>query len=109
MKTTNPLKLLGLLSMIERHVTFNVQPDMTQEFVNLYGADYRPAMASVPGSAKADLLCEQEKSQQIPNDYGSWQIRGVKSTRLTPRVLRLSRRAERAKPIRARVSIFMAF
>jgi antibiotic biosynthesis monooxygenase (ABM) superfamily enzyme len=33
---------------------------MTQEFVNLFREDYRPAMASVPGFVKADLLCEQE-------------------------------------------------
>jgi antibiotic biosynthesis monooxygenase (ABM) superfamily enzyme len=46
--------------MIERHVTFNVLPDMTQEFVNLFCEDYRPAMASMPGFVKVDLLREQE-------------------------------------------------
>ena len=35
--------------MIERHVTFN-----------LFREDYRPAMASMPGYVKVDLLCEQE-------------------------------------------------
>lgn len=46
--------------MIERHVTFNVLPGMTQDFVNLFREDYRPAMASMPGFVKVDLLCEQE-------------------------------------------------
>jgi len=55
------LEIVGSLSsMIERHVTFNVLPGMTQEFVNLFCEDYRPAMASMPGFVKVDLLCEQQ-------------------------------------------------
>ena len=46
--------------MIERHVTFNVLPDKTQEFAELFCDDYRPAMASMPGFVKVDLLCEQD-------------------------------------------------
>ncbi len=46
--------------MIERHVTFNVLPDKTQEFVDLFRDEYRPAMASIPGYVNVDLLREQE-------------------------------------------------
>lgn len=46
--------------MIERHVTFNVLADKTQEFVALFREEYRPAMASMPGYVKVELLCEQE-------------------------------------------------
>jgi antibiotic biosynthesis monooxygenase (ABM) superfamily enzyme len=51
--------------MIERHVTFEVFPDKTQDFEKLFGEEYRPAMASMPGFIKVDLLCEQDK----PNFY----------------------------------------
>ena len=50
--------------MIERHVTFKVLPDKTREFVDLFRNEYRPAMASMPGYVKVELLCEQEASTQ---------------------------------------------
>jgi len=46
--------------MIERHVTFQVYPEKTADFIGFFIKTYRPAMASMPGFIKAELLCEQE-------------------------------------------------
>ncbi|MBT9136583.1 MAG: hypothetical protein DDT34_01665 [Firmicutes bacterium] len=46
--------------MIERHVTFDVFPDKCLEFENLFVQEYCPAMASMPGYVKVELLREQE-------------------------------------------------
>jgi len=48
--------------MIERHVTFHVLPEKTHEFEKLFINEYRPAMATVPGFIKAELLREQSES-----------------------------------------------
>jgi heme-degrading monooxygenase HmoA len=50
--------------MIERHVTFNVLPEKTKEFEELFTNEYQPAMAAMPGFVKVDLLCEQEDPTQ---------------------------------------------
>ena len=46
--------------MIERHVTFDVFPEKTGEFDKLFVEEYRPAMASMPGYVKVELLREQD-------------------------------------------------
>ena len=46
--------------MIERHVTFNVYSNKTNEFEKLFVEEYRPAMSSMAGFVKVELLCEQE-------------------------------------------------
>jgi heme-degrading monooxygenase HmoA len=46
--------------MIERHVTFDVLPEKNQEFEKLFVEEYRPAMASMPGYIKVELLREQD-------------------------------------------------
>ncbi len=48
--------------MIERHVTFEVIPDKTQDFENLFVKAYRPAMASMPGFINVELLRLQDSS-----------------------------------------------
>jgi len=50
--------------MIERHVTFNVLPGREQDFKELFTAEYRPAMAAMPGFVKVELLREQENHTQ---------------------------------------------
>lgn len=50
--------------MIERHVTFNVLPGREQDFEELFTAEYRPAMAAMPGYVKLELLAEQEDPTQ---------------------------------------------
>lgn len=50
--------------MIERHVTFQVYPDRTDDFVAFFVEQYRPAMSTMPGFVKAELLCQQENSTQ---------------------------------------------
>jgi len=50
--------------MIERHVMFNVHPDRTKDFEELFIAEYRPAMAAMPGFVKLELLVEQEDPTQ---------------------------------------------
>ena len=45
--------------MIERHVTFDVLPERTRDFEKLFVEEYRPAMASMPGYIKVDMLGEQ--------------------------------------------------
>ena len=50
--------------MIERHVTFNVHPENTKDFEELFTAEYRPAMAVMPGFVKVELLREQEDHTQ---------------------------------------------
>jgi heme-degrading monooxygenase HmoA len=51
--------------MIERHVTFDVLPEKIQDFEKFFVENYRPAMASMPGYLKVELLREQEN----PNHY----------------------------------------
>jgi len=47
--------------MIERHITFNVHPDKTQEFERFFAQDYRPPVTLVPGFVACDLLREIER------------------------------------------------
>ena len=51
--------------MIERHVTFDVFPEKNRDFEKLFIDEYRPAMASMPGYVKVELLREQND----PNHY----------------------------------------
>jgi heme-degrading monooxygenase HmoA len=51
--------------MIERHVTFEVFPEKTEDFEKLFVDEYRPAMASMPGYIKVELLREQNN----PSSY----------------------------------------
>jgi quinol monooxygenase YgiN len=44
--------------MIERHVTFNVHPDKTGAFEELFAGTYRPTMAKSAGFVKVELLRE---------------------------------------------------
>ncbi len=54
--------------MIERHVTFNVLPDRVQDFEKFFSEKYRPAMASMPGFVRGELLREQENPTQHQMD-----------------------------------------
>ncbi len=51
--------------MIERHVTFKVYPDKTDEFVKLFVEEYRPAMSKMPGFVRVELLVEKENSNHF--------------------------------------------
>ena len=44
--------------MIERHLTFNVIPARALEFEGFFADTYGPAMSSVPGFVRADLVRE---------------------------------------------------
>ena len=46
--------------MIERHVTFEVPPVHAEDFERLFVEEYRPAMATMAGFEKVDLLRDQE-------------------------------------------------
>jgi antibiotic biosynthesis monooxygenase (ABM) superfamily enzyme len=46
--------------MIERHVTFDVLPEKNREFEQLFVEEYRPAMASMPGYVRVELLRDQD-------------------------------------------------
>jgi len=46
--------------MIERHVTFNVIPGKEKEFERLFIEEYQPAMSTMPGFVKVELLRHQE-------------------------------------------------
>ena len=46
--------------MIDRHVTFDVAPGKEAEFETFVKDQYRPAMSTVPGFFKLDLLREIE-------------------------------------------------
>ncbi len=46
--------------MIERHITFNVDPDKTGEFERFFADEYRPAMSKSPGFVKVELLREAD-------------------------------------------------
>jgi heme-degrading monooxygenase HmoA len=45
--------------MIERHVTFDVLPGKEHEFEKLFVEAYRPAMSTMPGFVKVELLRQQ--------------------------------------------------
>ena len=45
-------------AMIERHITFAVLPDRTDDFERFFTDTYRPAMSASPGFVRADLLRE---------------------------------------------------
>lgn len=47
--------------MIERHITFHVNPDRTAEFERFFVESYRPAMSASPGFVRAELLREAEE------------------------------------------------
>jgi antibiotic biosynthesis monooxygenase (ABM) superfamily enzyme len=44
--------------MIERHVTFSVDPDRTAEFERFFVERYRVAMSASPGFVRVELLRE---------------------------------------------------
>ena len=48
--------------MIERHITFEVHPDMTAAFERFYADEYRPALAMSPGYVDSDLLREADSA-----------------------------------------------
>ena len=48
--------------MLERHITFNVHPDKTDEFERFFREDYRPPMGESPGFVKAELLREVDSA-----------------------------------------------
>ena len=47
--------------MIERHITFNVNPDAADRFEAFFTDEYRPAMAESAGFIRADLLREADQ------------------------------------------------
>ena len=50
--------------MIERHVTFNVYPDKGKEFEEFFVTKYRPAMSTMRGFKKVELLREADQATQ---------------------------------------------
>jgi antibiotic biosynthesis monooxygenase (ABM) superfamily enzyme len=50
--------------VIERHITFSVHPDRTDDFERFFSGEYRPAMEQSPGFVKAELLREAESSSR---------------------------------------------
>lgn len=46
--------------MIERHLTFTVDPDNADAFERFMTGEYAPAMASAPGFVRHDLLREAD-------------------------------------------------
>jgi heme-degrading monooxygenase HmoA len=50
--------------MIERHVTFEVLPEHEIDFERLFVDEYRPAMSSMPGFEKVELLRDTEHPSQ---------------------------------------------
>lgn len=50
--------------MIERHVTFEVLPGQGERFETFFTAEYRPAMAAMPGFVRVELLCKQDTPLQ---------------------------------------------
>lgn len=46
--------------MIERHITFNVQPDRTEAFERFIADQYGPTMAKAPGFVRIELLREAD-------------------------------------------------
>jgi len=66
--------------MIERHVTFDVHPDMGEDFKKFFSEKYRPAMSTQPGFVKVELLREQENPRhyqmiirfQTAEDASAW-------------------------------------
>ena len=51
--------------MLERHVTFDVDPGMGADFEYFFIMKSRPAMASMPGFVKVDLI----RQQDVPEKY----------------------------------------
>ena len=51
--------------MIERHVTFNVYPDKKADFEKMFVEQYRPAMSSMAGFVRVELLYRSDE----PNKY----------------------------------------
>ena len=50
--------------MIERHVTFDVLSDKTTAFETFFIQEYRPAMSSMPGFVRLELLRHQDTPTQ---------------------------------------------
>ena len=51
--------------MIERHVTFHVHPDQGPDFETFFITQYRPAMSTMRGFQRVELLREADQ----PNRY----------------------------------------
>jgi heme-degrading monooxygenase HmoA len=50
---------------IERHVTFHVLPEASDEFEKFFEQEYRPAMKNTNGFIKAELLKDTENPQDL--------------------------------------------
>lgn len=46
--------------MIERHITFNVHPELTERFERFFADEYRPAMSRSAGFVRCELLRETD-------------------------------------------------
>jgi heme-degrading monooxygenase HmoA len=44
--------------MIERHVTFDVRPELTQQFKEFFVTEYKPAMSMSAGFCSVELLVD---------------------------------------------------
>ncbi len=55
--------------MIERHVTFHVFPDKGKDFEDLFVEKYRPAMTTMPGFVRVELLREVRPGDAISNGH----------------------------------------
>lgn len=51
--------------MIERHVEFNVLPGREQAFSDLFIREYRPAMTTMPGFVRVELLRAQDDPSKL--------------------------------------------
>jgi heme-degrading monooxygenase HmoA len=49
-------------TVIERHITFNVHADRTEDFERFFSESYRPPMAKAPGFVRVELLRELESA-----------------------------------------------
>jgi antibiotic biosynthesis monooxygenase (ABM) superfamily enzyme len=48
--------------VIERHITFNVHPDLTADFERFFRETYRPAMSRARGFVRVELIREGENA-----------------------------------------------
>jgi heme-degrading monooxygenase HmoA len=71
--------------VIERHITFNVHPDRTQDFERFFAETYRPPVLEMPGLIECSLLREAEQPAryqmvfrwEAADDAVAWRVSDV--------------------------------
>ncbi len=61
--------MIEVPTVIERHITFNVESDKAKAFERFFADEYAPAMSRAPGFVRIDLLREADAPRRYQMSF----------------------------------------